>query len=146
MKKKIYTLAISMFVVGAIFTSCKTPAEKVEKSEEKVEKAQEDLDQAKIEYDEQYNQFMQESNEKITANDKLIADLKIYSKNKKKETKIKYDKTIADLEAKNQAMKEKIRNHKEEGNDKWESFKNEFNHDMDELGKSINDLGKDNVK
>lgn len=35
---------------------------------------------------------------------------------------------------------------KETNYEKLESFKTEFKHDMDELGKSIKDLGKDNVK
>jgi hypothetical protein len=39
-----------------------------------------------------------------------------------------------------------LESYKDEGKEKWESFKKEFNHDMDELGKSIKDLFKDNVK
>ena len=108
--------------------------------------AQQDLDEAKADYEAQYNQFRLESDERITANEQLIADLKVYSKDKKNEAKVEYDKMIADLEAKNEAMKVRVRDYKDEGSDKWESFKREFNHDMDELGASLKDIGKNNVK
>ena len=115
-------------------------------SAEEVVDAQQDLEQAKADYEAQYNQFKLESEEKITANEKIIADLKVYSKDKKSEAKAEYDKMIADLEIKNEAMKVKVRDYKDEGSEKWESFKREFNHDMDELGASIKDLGNNNVK
>lgn len=146
MKKTIFTLAVTMFAAVTFFTSCNSPAEKVEASKDNVIEAQQKLEKAKQEYAEQYIKFKFESDEKITANEKLIADLKAYSKTKKKEAKIEYEKTISDLEAKNQTMREKVRDYHEENLDNWESFKNEFNHDMNEIGKSINDLGKDNVK
>jgi hypothetical protein len=43
-------------------------------------------------------------------------------------------------------MKDKMNGYKAEGKDKWENFKTEFNHDMDELGNALSDLGKNNVK
>lgn len=145
MKKSIFILALTVFATGAVFTSCNTSAEKADTSEINKEVAQQKLDKAKQDYTKQYNKFNVESDEKILANKHLIADLKKYSKNKKKEAKIEYEKTISFLETKNQAMKEKVNNYKEEGLDQWESFKNEFNHDMDELDKSLKDLVKDNV-
>ncbi len=64
----------------ATMTSCKTEAEKVDDSVEEVVEAQQDLDEAKADYEAQYNQFRLESDERITANEQLIADLKVYSK------------------------------------------------------------------
>jgi len=45
-----------------------------------------------------------------------------------------------------QKKKVKISKYKNDGNEKWESFKREFNYDMDELGQSLKDLGENNVK
>ncbi|CAN5422115.1 hypothetical protein BH10BAC1_BH10BAC1_02360 [soil metagenome] len=146
MKKSIFTLALITFVTGTMLTSCSSSAEKVDAAKADIETAQHDLDKAKEDYNEQYAKFKLESDQKITANEQLIADLKEYSKNKKKEAKITYDKAVSDLEETNEAMKAKVRDYKEEGNDKWESFKREFNHDMEELGQSITDLTKNNVK
>ena len=36
--------------------------------------------------------------------------------------------------------------YKVEGKDKWEKFKTEFSHDMDELGKGFKDLTVKNIK
>ena len=43
-------------------------------------------------------------------------------------------------------LKAKIKNYNNETNEKWEDFKNEFNHDMHELRQSLKDLVKNNVK
>jgi multidrug resistance efflux pump len=130
----------------ATMTSCKTEAEKVDDSAEEVVDAQQNLDEAKADYEAQYNQFKLDTDERITANEKEIADLKVYSRDKKNEAKVEYDKMIADLESKNEAMKVRVREYKNEGSENWESFKREFNHDMDELGASLKDIGKNNVK
>ena len=43
-------------------------------------------------------------------------------------------------------MKKRLEEYKDEGQEKWTSFKSEFNHDMDELGKAFKDLTVKNVK
>ena len=37
-------------------------------------------------------------------------------------------------------MKKRMDDYKADGKDKWEIFKAEFSHDMDDLGKSIKDF------
>lgn len=146
MKKTIFRIAIITLVTGNVLTSCMSPEEKVENSKVQVENAQDNLDEAKRQQSENETQFKFEANQQITANEQLIADLKLYSKNKKTEVKAEYDKSINDLEAENEVLKKRVESQKEVNKEKWESFKSEFKHDMDELGKSIRDLGKDNLK
>jgi peptidoglycan hydrolase CwlO-like protein len=146
MKKSIFKVACIAFASGIILSSCQTPTDKLGDSKDKVEDAQKDLNQAQKEYQEQYQQFKLESDAKISTNEQLIADLKTYSKDKKKEVKLEYEKAISDMEAKNYELKEKVETQKDSSNEKWQSFKREFNHDMDELGQSLKDLGKNNVK
>ncbi len=154
MKKAIFTLALTMFVAGTNLTSCKSTDQKkmdeakenVEEAKQNVKEAEQNLDTAKMEYDSQYESFKNESEEKITANEDLISRLKEDAKKAKKETKVKYENAIADLEQRNDAMKTKLRDYKREGKEEWQSFKREFNHDMDELGKALEDLTKNNVK
>jgi len=146
MKKSILIFASTTLILGSVITSCSTSSDKVEESKANVEEAQQDLEEAQQDYTEQYNKFKLESDEKITTNEKLIADLRGFSKDKKKEAKIGYEKTIDNLEEKNEKMKERMNDYKEDGNEKWQSFKDEFNHDMNELGESLKDLGKNNVK
>lgn len=64
----------------------------------------------------------------------------------KKDLKASYEKQIAVLEEKNSEMKIRMSEYKEDGGEKWQSFKIEFNHDMDELGKSLKDFTVDNER
>ena len=41
------------------------------------------------------------------------------------------------LEQRNQVMQEKLAAYKDDGKEDWESFKNDFNRSMDELGESL---------
>ncbi|MEP7322531.1 MAG: peptidase M23 [Saprospiraceae bacterium] len=139
-----FTIVISTLLV--LITSCKSPDQKVEAAKDNVIEATKDLDVAKEEYIKQYNAFLLESNQKITDNDNTIAQLKKDASNVKKDVKAEYNKTIASLEQKNIELKAKARDYKEDTKENWESFKKEFNHDMDELGKALKDLTKNNVK
>ena len=146
MKKTIFTLAILMMASGAALVSCETPAEKVEDSQTKVDEKQLELDKAKAEHAEQYRKFREDAEDEIIANDQLIEELKVYSKDKKKDAKAAYEKQIDELEARNEKLREKLNEEKGEDHEKWESFKREFKHDMNELKESLQDLGKNNVK
>lgn len=146
MKKSIFAIAITALVVGTSITSCDSSTKKVEDAAVKVDEASEDLTDAKKEFNEEYAKFQTESEARMVENDKQIAELKANKAQLKKEAKADYDKKIKDIEEKNSALRIKMNEYKEEGNDKWESFKREFNHDMDELGQSLKDLTTNNTK
>jgi TolA-binding protein len=94
-----------------------------------------------------YKTFKAEMDKKIRENDKRIADLKAKKQEGTQEVKDKYNKRVAELEQKNKDLKKRINDYKDTKDEsKWQSFKREFNHDMKELGQSLRDLGKDNVK
>ncbi|MBA4239498.1 MAG: peptidase M23 [Sphingobacteriaceae bacterium] len=146
MKKSIFAIAITALVAGTSITSCDSSTKKVEEAAVKVDEASADLTDAKKEFNEEYIKFQLESEERMIENDRQIAELKANKTQLKKEAKADYDKAIKDIEEKNSALRVKMNEYKEEGNDKWESFKREFNHDMDELGKSLKDLTTNNAK
>ena len=64
----------------------------------------------------------------------------------KAEAKADYERSIADLEKRNAALQIKVKEYKNEGNTQWESFKREYNYDMEELGKAMKNLTKNNKK
>jgi uncharacterized protein involved in exopolysaccharide biosynthesis len=154
MKKTISTLFISLLMTGTILTSCQPSSKKVENAENKLEAAKDnvsdarqDLRKAKQDSITEYKEFKKESEVKISANEKSIAEFKAKIANEKKEDKAKYEKELAVLEQKNNDMKKKLKDYKkDERQDKWTSFKTEFNHDMDELGNALKDLTTDNKK
>jgi len=124
-------------LTGVIFTSCNTAAEKVDNAEEKSIKADEDFNSAKEEYLADIENFKKETNAKIDANNLTIADFKVKIATSKKDAQVYYQEQIAILEQKNIAMKEKMDAYQESGKDNWESFKTEFNKDMNDLGEAF---------
>ncbi len=100
----------------------------------------------KINDAEDYQKFKKEAEAKIADNKEKIGELKTKKANESKEVKAKYDKKVAALEQKNNDLKKKVDSCNDPKDSKWTSFKREFNHDMDELGKAIKDIGVDNAK
>lgn len=148
MKKSIFIMTLSTLCIGLTLTNCGSSPEKVENAKEDVVEAQHDLDKAKADYEEEYAKFKLESEQRISENDKNLADLKARSAEMKKDAKADYDKRVAELETRNENLKVKVRDYRddEHDHDKWEAFKREFNHDMEELGNSFRDMSKNNVK
>ncbi len=146
MKKSILVLATAILVSGSIFTSCNTPAEKVENAQDKVIEANEDLTKANEEYLEDIEKYRRETAAKIDANNQSIAEFKARKENEKKEARAEYKEKIAELEQKNTDMKKKLDDYQAEGKDNWDKFKVEFNRDMDELGQSFKDFSVKNTK
>ena len=143
MKKIISALAVTVFMAGAILTGCQSSAKKVENAQDKVIEANQELSQA---LKDSIQQFKTESELKINANEKSIAEFKAKIKNEKKDSKAAYEKKLTELEQKNSDLKKKLEEFNEESEDNWKTFKNEFNNDMNELGKALKDFTVKNVK
>jgi len=84
---------------------------------------------------------------------KKIAELKVKHAKMNNKDKDAYQKKIGVLEQKNADLKKKLNNQNnlsnqsyEAGSEKLASFKREFNHDMDELGKALRDFTLNNKK
>jgi F0F1-type ATP synthase membrane subunit b/b' len=146
MKKTILKLTASAFIAGAILTSCSTSAEKVENAQKNVNEANKDLDNANQEYLVDIENYRKETSNMIVANEQQLAEFKVKIEHEKKVARTEYRKQIAELEQKNNDMKIKMSNYNEGGKEKWEKFKTEFSHDMDELGQAFKDLTVNNVK
>lgn len=127
-------------------------AQKEEAARVKVENAKSDLKDARIEANtlaqkvataEEWRIFKSESEIKIKANDVRIAELKVQLNKPGKLLDPLYVKRIETLEAQNRGMQNRIIIYEKNQSD-WETFKREFNHDMDELGKALKDVFTDN--
>jgi hypothetical protein len=145
MKKSILALAACTFITGAVLTSCNTPAEKVENAQENVIQANKDLDQANQEYLADIDNYRMETASRIAANEQTIAEVNAGMEHERKAVRAEHKKKIAELEQKNREMKKKLADYKAEGKEKWEIFKAEFSHDMDELGKAFKNITVKNV-
>jgi uncharacterized protein YPO0396 len=146
MKKSILKLTAILFTASLLVTSCNTPAEKVEAAKEKVANATDELNNANQIYLSDVETYRIETRDKINANNESISNFNARIESEKKEVKADYKKKIAELEAKNGDMKKRMEEYRSDSKENWESFKSEFNHDMDELGKALKDLTVNNKK
>ncbi len=148
-------LAVStMFVASTFLTSCQSEAQKSETAQTKVQDAKADLKEAqtdaavaaqKAATAEEWKVFKTDSEAKIKANEVRIAELKDKMKASGKTMDAVYAKNIDLLEQRNKDLKSRMDAY-EKGQSDWESFKREFNHDMDELGVALRDLTVNNKK
>ena len=148
MKKSIFALALCAIITGTVILSCdsSTSAEKVEEAKIDVVHANNDLEKANEEYTADMAGYKKDIADKITANDLIIKEFNERVSKEKKEAKADYKKKIDELEHKNTDMKKKLDEYKSDGKENWEKFKTEFNHDMEELGKSFKDFTVKNTK
>jgi len=149
MKKSIITIAIaSMIIAGSAFTSCKSPAEKADDAQADVQDARKDLNEAQNDANtktenvataEEWQLFKSEAEAKIRSNEVRINELTIQMNKPGKVFDDLYKKRIQTLEQQNRDLKNRIDAYDKSHTD-WETFKREFNHDMDELGEALKNL------
>lgn len=149
MKKAIFTVAIAVsLMAGSMFYGCQlspaTPGE--EAAQAKVDSAKSELkDAQKAATAEEWEAFKVESAEKIRINELSIADFKDRMSTSEAQFDALYAEKIDKLEKQNKNLQARIDNY-ESRRDNWASFKSEFNHDVDELAKALNDLTVNNKK
>ncbi|MGM0580863.1 MAG: peptidase M23 [Bacteroidota bacterium] len=141
MKISIMALAICTTV---FFTSCNSSSEKLQNAKEDVNAANADLSEAQQKYAEEVRLFRIEVGKKITENDKKIDEINAKIKNSKNELKAEYEKQVAILEQNNKDLKIKMGNYKASSKENWESFKSEFNKDMNNLGSALKNFTVEN--
>ena len=154
MNKTIYTLAITSLLTATILTGCQNSTKKEQVAQDKVVDAQADMKDATEELvvakkeatAQQWKQFKAETNARIAENESRIAELKVKMNKTGNSIDAMYAKNIEELELKNREIKVKVDTYKNDSNDDWESFKREYNHDMDQLNQSLKDITVDNKK
>jgi len=154
MKKTVFIPIVAMLSIVAILISCRpstneeqTAQDNVELAKEEVQEAKEDLAEAKRQANaEEWQNFKDEMNAAIEKNDAKIAELKQEIKKTGKTADAEFDKKVDALKEKNENLKLKIETYKNDVDSDWQSFKREFNHDMDELGNAFKDLTVNNKK
>lgn len=125
---------VTVLITGTMFMSCQSSSEKVDQAKENVTEAEQELNQA---IKDSIVQFRKESEQQISAYDKSIADLKAKIATEKEDARVTYEKTLAELEQKNELLKSNLKDFKDDEIDRWESFRDEFREDMNDLGSAI---------
>lgn len=140
MKNSISMLMVSFFALSTIFTSCTSPAQKVENAQNDVTEAEADLVQAQADYLTDVENYRMQKAEAIAANNQSIEEFNARIEQEKKAASADYKMKISELEQKNSDMKKRLDDYKTDTKEQWEAFKTEFNRDMDQLVVNLNDL------
>jgi chromosome segregation ATPase len=153
MKKSIFILAVTTLLSGNVLTSCKSNAEKENDALENVQDANQSLEDAQTETvtdaantkanEAEWQAFKAEVNADIAKNEARIAGLKSDLKKQGKAMDASYEKRVDELEAKNEALKTKLKEYEVTQTD-WNEFKREFNSDMSDLGDAFKNLTVNN--
>ncbi|MCL6460652.1 MAG: hypothetical protein I4O51_02115 [Flavobacterium micromati] len=152
MKKSFLKFASVALLATTFITSCQDSTKKEAEARENVDEAKTDLDEAKTELanarktatEQEWQSFKESTNATVEQNEKRIIDLKMQMKRTGKSMDEQYAKKINELEQKNREIKEKVNTYKNEASDDWETFKKEYNRDMDDLGRSLKNFTVDN--
>ena len=146
---KLRVLAVAFVSLLAVM-SCKSNTEEkeanLEKANEEVIIAQNELTAARMDSINEYAKYRAKMDAKLLENDKQIAEIRAKNKLQKAEIRAKLDKNLDALMQKNEEFKIEIRNQKDGIYSDWEGFKDSFNENLDDFGKSISNLAQENNK
>ncbi len=140
--------------LGMILLSCQSTKETEEDAKENVQEARHELadvkedikaDSVKAVNVEEWKIFRNEALARIRSNDIRIAALKKKMEKPGNKMDAQYPESILDLEKRNRELTERMDTYEKNQSD-WESFKREYNHDMDQLGEALKDLRVNNKK
>jgi len=140
MKYKYFILAVFLLIAGSVFSGCENNRED---AKEDVKQANQAMIETQAQFEKEWQQFKNEAELKIEANQKKIDDFKVAMKTTTEKFKAKYENEVLTLEQKNIELKKNLNDYKYEGKDNWENFKQKFNNDMDGIGNAITGLFKE---
>lgn len=155
---------ILIFAMTACMFSCNQSSNKdVKEAKENLTEAKNELkdaeanEAAKVKEAAEWKNFKNEADSSIASLEKGLNNMKVKIEKAGKKEKQKLNTEYAKAKNDMDVLKEKLRQRSvefdnsltsfnQDVSEKNQSFKREFNHDMDELGKSLKGLFKDDVK
>ncbi len=137
MKNKYFILAGILLIAGSLLIGCDNNREN---AKEKVQQANQEMVDAQAQYDKEWQQFKNDAEIKINANQKNIDDFKTAMKTTNKKFRAKYENQVLTLEQKNIELKKNLNEYQYVGKDNWEKFKQDFNNNMDSVGNALKGL------
>lgn len=145
MKHSILIVGTFTAIVFGLLNSCDNSSERVEKAQKDLNEAEQELKEANEAYLIDVDNYRNQTADRISSNEKIIADFNLRIDEQKKEAKDDYKKKIAELDQKNTDMKRRMDNYRADGKQKWELFKSEFSEDMYKLQRSFDQMKVDDM-
>ncbi len=143
--KMVFLACMAIAVITGCSSSTEQKAANLEEAQANVEEASQALDLARLDSAE-YSNYKIESEKTLRGNELLIADMKDRMKSEKKESIAKYNQTLDSLGIQNSRLRSNLQLYSAEGKARLEMFREDFNKELDALGKSISQLAERNTK
>jgi hypothetical protein len=142
--KSIAITTIAGCSLALLVVACQNPDEKVAAARTDVATANQDLKEAKREvralWQEDWLKFKRDYDVDIAANERRFIELKEEVNGLDVRYRNQYRIRINELEPRNNELRERVNNAKDEGDAKWEEFKKSARRDMDELKVSLKSI------
>jgi hypothetical protein len=149
MKANILIISILTSLAAMAFVGCNFSIDQkeqaLEKAKDNLETATADLELARSDSAEFAN-YKIVSELKLRENELLIAEMKDKMKSERRESLTRYEKQLDSLDIQNSKLRNNMQMYRSENRAKWEQFKQNFNKEMDELGKKISQMAEKNMK
>lgn len=127
--------------LSLLLVACQKPEEKVENAREKVADARQDLKEAKrearTEWQQDWVNVKRDNDKDIADNERRNIDLRKDVKGVHKRYRARYNVRIDDCERRNNELRDRVNNYKDEGDERWVEFKKDLKRDMDDLKSSL---------
>ena len=144
-------------VASILFISCKSNTEQkqenlneatdeVTSAKENVENAKDELTAARADSVNTYKNYRSEVDARLVENDRQIAEIRAKIKTQKISMRAQMNRDLDVLMQKNEDFKIEMKKQKDGAYSNWESFKDGFNSNLDNLGKSISEFAENNRK
>ena len=151
-KIKLFALAA---VASILFISCKSNTEQkqenlneatedVASAKEDVEDAKDELTAARADSVNTYKNYRSEVDARLVENDRQIAEIRAKIRTQKASMRAQMNRDLDVLMQKNEDFKIEMKKQKDGAYSNWESFKDGFNSNLDNLGKSISEFAENN--
>jgi Ni/Co efflux regulator RcnB len=148
MKKLVLSLALVAFMAGTLSTSFgQVPDKQSVKARENLKEekkdvvvAKKDLKVAQKDSISEYQKLTKESEVKFKSNEKCITDLRAAITKSNSKAQATNQKKVSLLEEKNNNLRKELADYKVLGQTQFNTFKTEFNRDLDQLAKELKDF------
>ena len=140
-----FTNSVKFIATGVCLTfllvACQKPEQKVEDARDKVTNANQDLKEATREartaWQEAWLKFKGDNDTEIADNERRMIELRKEVSKLHERYRANYNVRIDELEKRNNDLRDRVNNYKDEGDVKWEEFKKETKREMDDLTLSL---------
>jgi hypothetical protein len=127
-----------------LLAACQQPEQKVADAKANVATANQDLKEARRDagtvWQETWLKFKRDNDESIASNERRILELRKEVAAVDARYRATYTVRIDKLEARNNEIRDRVNNVKDEGDARWETFKSDTKHDLDDLTSSLENI------